>query len=134
MTKRMIVLSAAIGPPVFMAVIACISKHIELYTVNTLEVYPRFFWMICKGVFVALYLTLPYNLYPKYDGRSLIWGAGIGILLAVLLGIIGYWGFGIALPFLIKPLTLLSTGGLCITGNILCIIRTWNLQKNTRAS
>lgn len=131
MSKRIIVLSAAIGPSLFMAIIACLSKQVELYTSSALAVYPRAIWMICAGVLTALYLTLPLNLYPKYGGRSLLWGAGIGILLALLLAVIGYGGFGIPLP--VEPLTLLAMAGLSITGNLLCILRTAKLPKNAGA-
>lgn len=134
MKQKLSVLGAAIGPPLFMAIIACISKHVELYTANTLAVYPRFFWMICEGILVALYLTLPLIVYPKYGGSSLFWSAGIGIILALLLGVIGLFGFGIPLPFLMELLTLLTMAGLCITGNVLCMIRTQNLQKHDSAS
>ena len=131
MSKRIIVLSAAIGPSLFMAIIACLSKQVELYTSSALAVYPRAIWMICAGVLTAIYLTLPLNLYPKYGGRSLLWGAGIGILLALLLAVIGYGGFGIPLP--VEPLTLLAMAGLSITGNLLCILRTAKLPKNAGA-
>lgn len=134
MSKRIITLSAAIAPPLFMAIMACISKHIELYTALMLAVYPRFFWMICTGILAALYLTLPLIVYPKYGGRSLILGATIGIVLAILFGAIGYFGFGIRLPFLVEALTILRMSGLCITGNLICIIRTLKLQKNARES
>lgn len=132
MSKRIIVLSAAIGPSLFMAIIACLSKQVELYTSSALAgVTARDLGMICAGVLTALYLTLPLNLYPKYGGRSLLWGAGIGILLALLLAVIGYGGFGIPLP--VEPLTLLAMAGLSITGNLLCILRTAKLPKNAGA-
>ena len=54
----------------------------------------------------------------------------VGILLAVLLGAVGLLGLGISLPLSFDSLTLLTAGGLCITGNLLCIIRTCRRSKD----
>ena len=73
---------------------------------------------------LAAAIGLPLTVYPKQGGSALIAGAVIGILLALLLGIIAFFGFGIPMPFPMDLLTLLTAGGLCIAGNILCILQT----------
>lgn len=129
MSKKLSIIAAAIGPPLFMAIVACISRQVELYASSTFDAIPRLVWMICAGVLAALYLALPLIVYPKYGSRPLILGAVIGIILAILLGVIGAWGFGLSLPLNMDPLAVLAMAALCITGNIFCILRTVNLPK-----
>lgn len=124
MSKKLTALAAAIGPPLLMVVAARISRLVLAHRSETLQTTPLFLWMIFAGVLAALYLFLPLTVYPKQGGSALIAGAVIGILLALLLGIIAFFGFGIPMPFPMDLLTLLTAGGLCIAGNILCILQT----------
>ena len=134
MLKKLTALAAAIGPPLLMALAAWIARCVAAHRAETFQTTPLFVWTVFAGVLAALYLALPLIVYPKQGGGALIAGAVVGILLAVLLGAVGLLGLGISLSLSFDSLTLLTAGGLCVTGNLLSIIRTCRRSKDGEPS
>lgn len=134
MSKKLTALAAALCPPILMLIAGGVAHWAFLRKETAFNLVPSVLWWILAGVFAVLYLLLPLTIYPRKGDSALIGGTVVGILLAIVLVVIGYWGLGIPLPFPVDSPTLLTTGTLCITGNILCIIQTMkqrNIGKTT---
>lgn len=130
MKKKLPALAAVIGPLIFADLLSCISWHIAEYGDIHFDAIPLLIWYLATGVLSVLFVYLTVEVYPKYGDRSLYLGASIGIVLIFFRAVIAFWGFGILIPWRIDTMFLFLMSGICVTSNVLCIIRTTKQKKS----
>lgn len=74
------------------------------------------------GLLVGLYLALTLVVLPKCATPTLVICAVIGAILAAMLGVIDWYGFGITLPIRLESLTTLNLTGVLVVGNLACAV------------
>ena len=79
-------------------------------------------WMLVMGLLVGLYLALTLVVLPKCATPTLVICAVIGAILAAVLCVIDWYGFGITLPIRLESLTTLNLTGVLVVGNLACAV------------
>ena len=123
MTKKLAPVLAAVLPPLFLEVVSCFTWLTEQHRSQTFGLLPSLIWFLILGIITALLVLLLAGVLPKYGGKALTIGAVIGLVLTLLCMAQAFWGFGLRNPFHNNWLSVSSPGSLCVTCNLICLLR-----------
>ena len=109
---------AVIGPMLLITILSAVTWQINAQRDLSFDAIPSAIWMLGMGLLVGLYLVV----LPKCATPTLVICAVIGAILAAVLGVIDWYGFGITLPIRLESLTTLNLTGVLVVGNLACAV------------
>lgn len=113
---------AVIGPVLLITILSAVTWQIDQQRDLSFDAIPSAIWMLGMGLLVGLYLALTLAVLPKYSTPALATCAVTGAILAAVLGVIDWYGFGINLPIRLESLTTLNLTGVLVVGNLACAV------------
>ena len=113
---------AVIGPVLVITLLSAVTWQMYKFKELHLDMMSYALWILAMGLLVALYLVLTLVVLPKCATPTLVICAVIGAILAAVLGVIDWYGFGITLPIRLESLTTLNLTGVLVVGNLACAV------------
>ena len=113
---------AVIGPVLVITILSAVTWQMYKFKELHFDMMSYALWILAMGLLVALYLVLTLAVLPKYATPTLVTCAVIGAILAAVLGVIDWYGFGITLPIRLESLTTLNLTGVLVVGNLACAV------------
>ena len=113
---------AVIGPVLVITLLSAVTWQMYKFKELHLDMISYALWILAMGLLVALYLVLTLVVLPKCATPTLVTCAVIGAILAAVLGVIDWYGFGITLPIRLESLTTLNLTGVLVVGNLACAV------------
>lgn len=113
---------AVIGPMLLITILSAVTWQMNQQRTISFDASAYAIWMLVMGLLVGLYLALTLVVLPKYATPTLVICAVIGAILAAVLGVIDWYGFGITLPTRLESLTTLNLTGVLVVGNLACAV------------
>lgn len=113
---------AVIGPVLVITLLSAVTWQMYKFKELHLDMMSYALWILARGLLVALYLALTLVVLPKCATPTLVICAVIGAILAAVLGVIDWYGFGITLPIRLESLTTLNLTGVLVVGNLACAV------------
>ena len=113
---------AVIGPMLLITILSAVTWQMNQQRTTSFDVSTHAFWMLFMGLLVGLYLVLTLVILPKSPNSTLVICAVIGAILAAVLGVIDWYGFGISLPIRLESLTTLNLTGVLVVGSLACAV------------
>lgn len=113
---------AVIGPVLVITLLSAVTWQMYKFKELHLDMMSYALWILAMGLLVALYLVLTLAVLPKCATPTLVICAVIGAILAAVLGVIDWYGFGITLPIRLESLTTLNLTGVLVVGNLACAV------------
>lgn len=113
---------AVIGPMLLITILSAVTWQMNQQRTISFDASAYAIWMLVMGLLVGLYLALTLVVLPKCATPTLVICAVIGAILAAVLGVIDWYGFGITLPIHLESLTTLNLTGVLVVGNLACAV------------
>ena len=113
---------AVIGPMLLITILTAVTWQMNQQRTISFDASAYAIWMLVMGLLVGLYLALTLVVLPKCATPTLVICAVIGAILAAVLGVIDWYGFGITLPIHLESLTTLNLTGVLVVGNLACAV------------
>ena len=113
---------AVIGPVLVITLLSAVTWQMYKFKELHFDMMSYALWILAMGLLVALYLVLTLVVLPKCATPTLVICAVIGAILAAVLGVIDWYGFGINLPIRLESLTTLNLTGVLVVGNLACAV------------
>ena len=113
---------AVIGPVLVITLLSAVTWQMYKFKELHLDMMSYALWILAMGLLVARYLVLTLVVLPKCATPTLVICAVIGAILAAVLGVIDWYGFGITLPIRLESLTTLNLTGVLVVGNLACAV------------
>ena len=113
---------AVIGPVLVITLLSAVTWQMYKFKELHFDMMSYALWILAMGLLVALYLALTLVVLPKCATPTLVICAVIGAILAAVLGVIDWYGFGITLPIRLESLTTLNLTGVLVVGNLACAV------------
>lgn len=113
---------AVIGPMLLITILSAVTWQMNQQRTISFDASAYAIWMLVMGLLVGLYLALTLVVLPKCATPTLVICAVIGAILAAVLGVIDWYGFGIPLPICLESLTTLNLTGVLVVGNLACAV------------
>ena len=113
---------AVIGPVLVITILSAVTWQMYKFKELHFDMMSYALWILAMGLLVALYLVLTLVVLPKCATPTLVICAVIGAILAAVLGVIDWYGFGITLPIRLESLTTLNLTGVLVVGNLACAV------------
>lgn len=113
---------AVIGPMLLITILSAVTWQMNQQRTISFDASAYAIWMLVMGLLVGLYLALTLVVLPKCATPTLVVCAVIGAILAAVLGVIDWYGFGITLPIHLESLTTLNLTGVLVVGNLACAV------------
>lgn len=120
--KKVSVAIALIGPVFLITILSAVTWQMNQQRTISFDASAYAIWMLVMGLLVGLYLALTLVVLPKCATPTLVICAVIGAILAAVLGVIDWYGFGINLPIRLESLTTLNLTGVLVVGNLACAV------------
>lgn len=108
---------AVIGPMLLITILSAVTWQMNQQRTISFDASAYAIWMLVMGLLVGLYLALTLVVLPKYATCAVM-----GAILAAVLGVIDWYGFGITLPIRLESLTTLNLTGVLVVGNLACAV------------
>ena len=109
---------AVIGPMLLITILSAVTWQMNQQRTISFDASAYAIWMLVMGLLVGLTLVV----LPKCATPTLVICAVIGAILAAVLGVIDWYGFGITLPIRLESLTTLNLTGVLVVGNLACAV------------
>ena len=109
---------AVIGPMLLITILSAVTWQMNQQRTISFDASAYAIWMLVMGLYLALTLVV----LPKCATPTLVICAVIGAILAAVLGVIDWYGFGITLPIRLESLTTLNLTGVLVVGNLACAV------------
>lgn len=122
MKQKVAAVYALLGPALAITVLSAVTWQLDAQRTLSFDTVPSALWMLAMGILTALYLIVTLVLLPKHTSPALLPCAIVGAVLALILGVIDWFGFGIHLPIRLETLTTLNLTGLLVAGNLACAV------------
>lgn len=122
MKQKVAAIYALLGPALAITVLSAVTWQLDAQRDLSFDAVPYAIWMLAMGILTALYLVVTLVLLPKHTSPALMPCAIVGAVLALILGVIDWFGFGIHLPIRLETLTTLNLTGLLAAGNLACAV------------
>lgn len=113
---------AVIGPMLLITILSAVTWQMNQQRTISFDASAYAIWMLVMGLLVGLYLALTLVVLPKCATPTLVICAVIGAILAAVLGVIDWYGFGITLLIRLESLTTLNLTGVLVVGNLACAV------------
>ena len=113
---------AVIGPMLLITILSAVTWQMNQQRTISFDASAYAIWMLVMGLLVGLYLALTLVVLPKCATPTLVICAVIGAILAAVLGVIDWYGFGTTLPIRLESLTTLNLTGVLVVGNLACAV------------
>ena len=113
---------AVIGPMLLITILSAVTWQMNQQRTISFDASAYAIWMLVMGLLLGLYLALTLVVLPKCATPTLVICAVIGAILAAVLGVIDWYGFGITLPIHLESLTTLNLTGVLVVGNLACAV------------
>lgn len=113
---------AVIGPMLLITILSAVTWQMNQQRTISFDASAYAIWMLVMGLLVGLYLALTLVVLPKCVTPTLVICAVIGAILAAVLGVIDWYGFGITLPIHLESLTTLNLTGALVVGTLACAV------------